>query len=118
MKKVLGGSLLVSCVLVFGCHYGKPAYEDVKVDKKTSGDTKNANPQAAQNTESKEDPIAKAEQDAGIGKAQQPAPAAEEKKPPQIPEFLDTTKGEIKDLPRFPKASVLNVQYGPINGAS
>jgi hypothetical protein len=119
MKKVFYGCLLITGLLVSGCHFGKPAYDDVKVDKKTTGDTKTAEPTATQNPESKEDPIAKAEKEAGIGNPPTPTtPPAEEKKVPQVPEFLDTAKGQIKDLPPFPKSRVVNVQYGPINGIS
>jgi hypothetical protein len=44
---------------------------------------------------------------------QQAAPAKQGMKPPA---FFDQKKGQIKDLPSFPNASVINIGYGPING--
>jgi hypothetical protein len=116
MRKILCGSVLISSLIICGCHFNKPAYEDVKVDKKTTGETKPA--EQAANPEQKEDPVAKAEKEAGLQTPAQPSAPAEEKQPVQIPEFLDMNKGQIKDLPPYPKAARTNMQYGPINGVS
>ncbi|MBI3650550.1 MAG: hypothetical protein HY231_05825 [Acidobacteria bacterium] len=120
MKKVVTGILMVASLLVFGCKIGKPAYDDIKVDKKTTGDNREsggaATPNDGQGQTPSEDPIAKAERDAGIANPQSPAGAPEAQKPIHMPAFLDTVKGGIKDLPPFPHSAVANAQYGPVNG--
>jgi hypothetical protein len=44
-----------------------------------------------------------------------PANSAEQKAPP-VPAFFDIAKRQVKDLPALPKASILNLQFGPIAG--
>lgn len=39
-----------------------------------------------------------------------------ERKPPPVPDFFDIGKKQVKDLPSLPKASIINLQYGPISG--
>jgi hypothetical protein len=121
MKKVIFVLLMISSLLVVGCNFGKPAYSDVQVDNKTKGETSRAEPTAAQNptppANPSEDPIAKAEREAGlVNSAQQNPP--QEKKEMQIPSFFVSGKTEIKDLPKYSKSNILNVQYGPVNGVN
>jgi hypothetical protein len=33
-----------------------------------------------------------------------------------VPAFLDTQKGEVKDLPSYPEAQRVSIQYGPVPG--
>jgi hypothetical protein len=53
-----------------------------------------------------------------------PSPAAPEPAPtPQIPKFknpsfLDPVRGDIKDLPNYPRAQRVNVQIGPVQGVN
>jgi hypothetical protein len=45
-------------------------------------------------------------------KTDSPAQTKQALKPPA---FFDQKKGQIKDLPNFPNASVINMSYGPMN---
>jgi hypothetical protein len=120
MKKVLLALIILSSLLAFGCNFGKPAYSDIQVDNKNKGESQrgeaagagNANQSAA----SAEDPIAKAEREAGLTGGQQNPPP--ENKERQLPNFLVPGKAEIKDLPKYAKSQLVNVQYGPISGVS
>src|SRR5687767_12758184 len=107
MKKVIFVLLMISSLLVFGCNFGKPAYSDVQVDNKTKGETSRAEPTAAQNpapaANSSEDPIAKAEREAGLVNPSQQNPP-QEKKELQIPSFFVSGRAEIKDLPKYKKS--------------
>jgi hypothetical protein len=121
MKKVIFVLLMISSLSVFGCNFGKPAYSDVQVDSKTKGETPKGEPGAAQSPETaanrSEDPIAKAERDAGLTNTPQQNPP-QEKKDMQPPSFLVAGQSEIKDLPKYKKSNIINAQIGPINGVS
>jgi hypothetical protein len=123
MKKITLVLFIFSSLFIIGCDFGKPAYNDVQVDAKTKGESRNANLATAQNPEQganqSEDPVAKAEREAGISNPQQgQTTPTEEKKPIALPSFIDSVSGRIKDIPAYPKSQVMNVQYGPVNGVS
>lgn len=116
MKKVILFLFIISSLFVFGCNFGKPAYSDIQVDNRSKGDTSRADQTTAQNPNPSEDPIARAEREAGLtNPAQQNQPANKEI---QMPSFLVPGKSEIKDLPKYKKASIINVQIGPVNGVN
>ncbi len=121
MKKVIFVLLLISSLFVFGCNFGKPAYSDVQVDNKTKGETSRAEPGTNPNPEpsanSSVDPIAQAEKDAGLGNPPQQNPPQQNKEM-QLPSFFVSGQSEIKDLPKYKKSTIINVQYGPVNGVS
>lgn len=120
MKKVFLALIMLSCLLAFGCNFGKPAYNDIQVDNKSrseaqkgeTGASTNANQSAANGV----DPIANAEREAGLtGGQQSPAPENKER---QAPTFFVSGTTEIKDLPKYKRSQIVNVQYGPINNIS
>jgi hypothetical protein len=121
MKKVIFVLLMISSLSVFGCNFGKPAYSDVQVDSKTKGEKPKAEQGAAQSPETAasptEDPIAKAERDAGITNTPQQTPPPDKKDMPP-PSFLVGGQSDIKDLPKYKKSTMINAQVGPINGVS
>lgn len=121
MKKVIFVLFVISSLSVFGCNFGKPAYSDVQVDSKTKGETPRAEQGAAQNpapaANSSEDPIAKAEREAGIANAAQQPPSQDKKAMPP-PGFFVTGTSEIKDLPKYKKAGLMNATIGPVNGVT
>jgi hypothetical protein len=120
MKKVFFVFIILSSLFVFGCNFGKPAYSDVQVDNKTKGESQRGEQSATQNDNqsaaASEDPIAKAEREAGLVNGQQNP--QQEKKEMTQPSFLVPGSSEIKDLPRYKRSQIVNAQYGPLNGVS
>jgi hypothetical protein len=120
MKKVFFVFIILSSLFVFGCNFGKPAYSDVQVDNKTKGESQRGEQSATQNANqsaaASEDPIAKAEREAGLVNGQQNP--QQEKKEMTPPSFLVPGSSEIKDLPRYKRSQIVNAQYGPLNGVS
>jgi hypothetical protein len=120
MKKVFLACIILSSLLAFGCNFGKPAYSDIQVDNKTKGDPQrgesggSANANQAANPAG--DPIANAEKEAGLTGAQQNA--APENKERQPPNFFVPGSTEMKDLPKYKRSQIVNVQYGPVSGVS
>jgi hypothetical protein len=120
MKKVIFVLCIFSSLFIFGCNFGKPAYNDVQVDSKTKGESQRGEQTATQNANqspaSAEDPIAKAEKEAGLVNGQQVPPP--EKKEVPMPGFLVPGRSEIKDLPQYKRSQLMNAQVGPINGVN
>ena len=123
MKKYIPYFLfvLISCFIfsLVGCN-NKPAYNDIKVEQPVKADTESATPATKP-----ADPVAEVDQKAQATESQspiqqpgQPANASTEPKPFTMPGFFDSTKNEIKDLPKYPNAQVSNMQYGPLGEAT
>lgn len=115
MKKLFQYSILVLVVclnfVMSGCNR-KPAYSDIKVEQPAR-----ANSESAQTANKSADPVAEVDQKAQAAESQPSAQPTEQKKF-EIPASLDTTKGEIKDIPKYPGSGVTNIQYGPLGDAS
>jgi len=100
-----------------------PSYSDIKVEK--GGSLANANtarPQTAPSTEPA-DPLAPVPGSSPAvpasslmpvpGSSAWPDPSAS---PAATPAYLDQKTGQIRNLPLYPRAKVMGVQYGPIGG--
>jgi hypothetical protein len=98
------------------CASRKPAYSNINTNQPERTSAENGNEQPA-SAASKIEEVAKA------AEAQQP-PASPQAQPPgspqpdknRFPSFLDQAKGEIRDLPSYPNATRLNLQYGSTSG--
>jgi len=87
-----------------GCRH-TPSYNDIKVD--SHGSTANSNAARPEPSFEPANPI-------GIpGAAPSPEASAN---PTATPNFLDPKTGRIRDLPLYPGAKPMGVQYGPIGG--
>jgi hypothetical protein len=97
--------LVVAAAVTFtACGPHGPAYKDINTNQPA--------PPASSGAEGTPTALPPNSNAAPATGAQATAPA-----PPQTikaPAFMDMTKGYPKDLPNYPQASVLNVQYGPI----
>ncbi|MEW6128240.1 MAG: hypothetical protein AB1757_14465 [Acidobacteriota bacterium] len=104
--------ILIFCcaVAIQGCNR-KPAYSDIKTDEpKRAAETKAENSETvAPNSNTATDPVAKLDQQLPNSNTATPATPSKTVRP----SFLDTSKGEIIDLPRYPNAAMTNIQYGP-----
>ncbi|HYV05210.1 MAG TPA: hypothetical protein VFB82_11515 [Blastocatellia bacterium] len=95
-----------------GCR-SKPAYSNINVNA-SRGSTQAAGAQPAADGSATPTPAPQPDQPSGGGAAQaQPGPA----RPTAIkmPAFFDAQKGEVKDLPSYPKSQRLSLQYGPVS---
>ncbi len=97
--------LVVAAAVTFAaCGAHGPAYKDINTNQPA--------PPARSGAEGTPSALPPANSNAAPATgAQSPAPA-----PPQtikVPAFMDMARGYPKDLPSYPQASVLNVQYGP-----
>ena len=94
---------LVIAVFMAACGSRGPAYKDI-----------NANQQAPPTNPGTEGPAAQglANNTNAASQAGGPA-AAPQSRTFRAPAFMDTAKGYPKDLPNYPQASRLNLQYGP-----
>lgn len=86
---------------VTACGPRKPAYSDINTNQPARPEAPAATSEPAQSPAGGAAPTAPA----------QPPPA-----PPtafRMPAFMDAAKGYPKDLPNYPQAATVNVQYGP-----
>ena len=121
MKKYLSlfALILVGLSLsAIGCGH-KPAYSDIKVEQPARGGSE---PTTTENKPA--DPVAEVDKKAEANDAQnasqppaQPNQPAAENKTMVMPSFFDTSKNQIRDLPKYPKSQVANMQYGPLQNA-
>jgi hypothetical protein len=99
-------SWLFVCALVVGfaaCGGRKPAYSDINLNQ-SRGSNENGSVAVA--------PEAPPVNTPPIGPPSNTS--AQPALPPvQIPSFMDTVKGEAKDLPKYPGGLVVSIQYGP-----
>ncbi len=96
-------AFVVACV---GCSH-KPAYSDIDANRTSKNQNQNSEAQASSQ------PPAGAE--APPASASQASPAQSETVKP--PSFMTAT-GVIKDLPSYPRAVRVNVQFGPVQQAT
>ncbi|MEK6288235.1 MAG: hypothetical protein AABO57_21155 [Acidobacteriota bacterium] len=109
-KEVRLVALLVAVAVISAACRHKPAYSDIDANKAPRNQNQNSETQAGTEPSTAGQPPA-------AGDAQ-PAPAPPP--PPRFvsPSFIDQTKGGIKDLPDYPRASRYNVQIGPNQGVN
>jgi hypothetical protein len=97
--------VFVISIGVISCGPRKPTYGSLNSNQAAAGKNQNNN----------EQPSVLA--NAPGSESQQ---AASQAQPPpekfRMPPFLDTVTGQIKDLPSYPLANRVNIQYGPIQG--
>ncbi|HET9531828.1 MAG TPA: hypothetical protein VFQ92_15825 [Blastocatellia bacterium] len=107
--KFLSMSFVMLCLLSISCGPKKPAYSDIQTDRDGRAVNQNSSSQAA--------PAPQPPESAATGQtAPQPAQASAKPEPFKVPEFFDMNVGQIKDLPSYPRATRVSVQYGPLQG--
>ena len=99
------------CLSLVACGPRKPAYEDVN-PQSTKADAAN---HAAQSGEAAPAAANNSQPPPAVLPAPAPTAQADKFKPPT---FMDMNKGEAKDLPNYPNAVRMNIQYGPMSGQS
>jgi hypothetical protein len=101
--------ILALCLIPVACGHKKAAYSDIQTDKDGSAVNQNSNqgpPEAS----------GQAPANPPAQEPQQPSPAAAQPAPFKAPEFFDIDTGQIKDIPTYPRATRVSVQYGPLQG--
>jgi hypothetical protein len=109
--KSISLSVVILCLLSISCGPKKPAYGDIQTDKDGRSLNRNSSGQAA--------PAPQPPESAATGQtAPQPHPAQvpAQPEPFKVPEFFDMNVGQIKDLPSYPRATRVSIQYGPLQG--
>ncbi len=104
MKLVCAFLVFVISIGVTACGPRKPAYSDTPSNQAAANQNKNSN----------EQPSVLANAPGSESQPAQPQPSQPEKF--RVPAFLDQATGQVKDLPSYPQANRLNIQYGPIQG--
>lgn len=114
MKSIL--AFILAAILSSAACGKKPAYSDIKTDQdgRTVAQNNNTQPDAATNAPPETQTPGTPEQPPLPTPAQTP-PVQQEFKPPS---FFDASKGEISDLPNYPKGVKTNMQLGPFQGMS
>ncbi len=105
MKYHLWIAVISLSVVITACGPNKPAYENVKVESRPEVGT----------APTAENPAAKAAQE--VQQSQQQGGEAAQKPKFEMPPFFDSQKNEIKDLPNYSKAKLVNAQVGDFNGS-
>lgn len=103
MRGQLFALVVAAGLSVAACGPHKPAYRDINTNQPAT---------AGQQTPAiTNEPPPPSANNANAGEAPQPART----QPPafRIPPFMDMARGYPKDLPNYPQASTINVQYGP-----
>lgn len=117
-------SFLLACAICgsfVGCAR-KPAYSNINVNaSRASGETHASPEQPADSAVSGADPTggspaAPPDQVPGAAPAQPPPQEPTQPAAFKVPAFLDTQKGEVKDLPSYPEGQRVSIQYGPLPG--
>ena len=103
MKSVCAFLVFVMSIGVIACGPRKPAYSSINTNQA----------KVSQNQNNNEQPSVLANAPGSESQAQ-PQPSQPEKF--RMPPFLDQATGQIKDLPSYPLANRVNMQYGPIQG--
>lgn len=103
MKFVCSFLVCVISIGVIACGPRKPAYDGINSNQAAASENKNSSDQA---TAPAVVPGSESQQAGG------PPPPEKFRMPP----FLDQTTGQIKDLPSYPLANRVNIQYGPLQG--
>jgi hypothetical protein len=91
---------LVACLSVAACGPRQPAYKDVNTNQ----------PAPSVNPGTIATPPANTNASPQVGET---APMAVPPAAIKMPAFMDTAKGAPKDLPNYPGAAIVNIQYGP-----
>lgn len=114
--RIFGVCLFVMVMtLLTGCAR-KPAYSDIDANRGTVKESQNQ-PNASQATSASPS----SEPSATAPATSSPASTASTTTtppPPKRPSFLDETTGGVKDLPSYPGAQRVNVQFGPVEGVN
>ena len=105
MKLVCAFLVFVTSIGVTACGPRKPAYSDINTNQAGRSQNQNNNEQPSV--------LANAP-----GSESQPAGGQAQSQPEKfrVPPFLDQVTGQIKDLPSYPQANRVNMQYGPMQG--
>jgi len=104
-------SLAVLVIAALAACSHKPSYSEMDANRTARNQNQNQN----QNSESQ--PTA-ATPSVEPPAATQPAPAPPPAPAVKRPSFMDQAKGDIKDLPSYPRAYRVNIQVGPIQGVN
>ena len=103
-------SLAVLVIAALAACSHKPAYSEMDANRTARNQNQNQN----QNSES--------QSTASTAPAVEPSPATEPAPGPppapavKRPSFMDQARGDIKDLPSYPRAYKVNMQVGPVQG--
>jgi hypothetical protein len=91
-----------------GCAH-KPAYSEMDANRTARNQNQNQN----QNQNSERQTTASTPP-----AATEPAPGPPPAPAVKRPSFIDQAKGDIRDLPSYPRAYRVNIQFGPIQGVN
>jgi len=85
------------------CGPHTPAYKDINTNQPAKA--------VPQSSATSNDPAPVSAGNATVG---EPSPPAKPQSPAfRLPPFMDAAKGYPKDLPNYPQATTINIQYGP-----
>ena len=108
MKLVCAFLVFVMSIGATACGPRRPAYSDIPSNQAAANQNKNSNEQPSVLAD------APGSEGQPAGGQAQTQPAQPEKF--RMPPFLDQVTGQIKDLPSYPLANRVNMQYGPVQG--
>ena len=103
--------LLTTLLLAFGCSH-KPAYSDIDTAKSPA----NNNHAGSSSNSSAPADAQQSSPAATSSNANSQAPQAQASTAPTMPSFMDPRTGVLKDLPQYPRAHRVSVQFGPMQG--
>lgn len=113
--KYLACLVVTFCLLLAACGPKKPAYSDIQTDAEGRAINQNSNGQAAPPASEQAAPGSASSPELSAPQPQ-PSPAAAKPAEFKVPEFIDSNTGQIKDLPSYPQATRVSIQYGPLQG--
>lgn len=104
--------LVAACA---GCGH-RPAYSDIDTSKSSANQNQNSSAQATTAPPVTVQP--------GFAPVPVPGAAQPANAPPgaaqsfKRPSFIDPVKGDVKDVPNYPGAHRVNIQFGPVEGST
>jgi hypothetical protein len=119
MKKearLLCSSLAVLVIAALAACSHKPSYSEMDANRASGNQNQSQKQNQNQNSEG--------QANASTPSAVEPAPATQPAPSPppapavKRPSFMDQAKGDIRDLPAYPRAYRVNMQVGPVQGVN
>jgi hypothetical protein len=107
MRLVCSFLIFVTSIGLIACGPRKPAYDSINSNQAAATENKNSSEQPS--------PPPAAPGSEGQQAGGQTPPSLQPEKF-RMPPFLDQATGQIKDLPSYPLADRVNIQYGPLQG--
>ncbi len=104
MKSFTGVFVCILAVGLAACGGRKPAYSDINLNQSRTANGNGSDQAAAETPQNPLPPVQPPTNSSSQSAQSQQV---------QVPSFMDTIKGEARDLPKYPNGTIINLRMGP-----